>query len=430
MFTFNNSSIPIDHTYWYLTNETCPPLTGSQHVDIVIIGGGMAGISAAHAAATRGLKVALLEKAFIGSGASGKSSGFITPDAEFSFSDLVALHGPIDACRIWKFIESGVERIRTLITTHNIMCEFQEKETLVLATSAAATKKLYYEHETRINNGLSSQLYTQDNIKTVIQSNKYYAAVSYGNTFSIKVFDYCQALKKIIRGMGVLVYENSPAHALEGHRVITAHGRIDAQYIIVATDYQVPKLSPLVNDTYPVQTFLMSSAPLAADTVKKIFPEHDCMAWDTDLIYQYFRFTPDNRLLMGGSDLLATYSTMNGYHQKRIFKKLANYLHTYFPQISVEWEYIWPGLIGISKDLLPLAGKDPHKPVYYMSSAAGLPWAAALGTYAIESLIEKNDEFDIFFNPFRNFLIPHRLQKLIGTKLTFALCNFQKVSSL
>ena len=134
------------------------------------------------------------------------------------------------------------------------------------------------------------------------------------------------------------------------------------------------------------------------------------MAWDTDLIYHYFRLTHDNRLLLGGADIFSTYSSQPSFHNRRVFKQLSHYAQKYFPQLPLQWEYMWPGLIGITKDLFPLAGKDKDNPnIYYISGAAGLPWAAALGRYAIDALYEKRDDLDEFFNPYRRFCIPHAL---------------------
>ncbi len=423
---------PLPQTYWYLCPNTLPPLTQDLTVDIVIVGGGMAGITAAHEAHKRGLRVALLEKAFVGAGASGRSSGFITPDAEFSFADLVRMHGEKNSKHIWGFIDRGVQIIAQTINEYALDCQYQEKDTLMLASSRHAIKRMAHEHEMRSKHGLKSTFHDAQQLKNIIDAPGYYAGLSYDGTFAMKAFDYCQGLKQVLVSQGAHIFEESPVISITSTGVKTAQAQVHAEKIIVATDYQLPDLAPAFNyDCYHVQTFLIASAPLPSGAIQKLFPFRAAMAWDTDLIYHYFRLTADNRLLLGGGDLFSTYNKQENWHNNRVFKSLKKYAQKHFPQLNLEWEYQWPGLIGITKDLFPLAGKDKNNPnLYYISGAAGLPWAASLGKYAVEVLLDKKDEFAPYFDPYRRFLISHSLQALLGQQLTFALCNFQKVSSL
>lgn len=417
--------------YWYnkLITDT-EPLVHDMHVDVVIVGGGMSGLSAAQACAQRGLKVALLEKSFCGSGATGKSSGFITPDSEFSFADLVRIHGAPNAQKLWHFVQTGVEIIRSTIKQHAIACEYQVQDTLFVATDEHHFKyQLVQEHETRLKYGLESHLYNRKELKQLFTGKNYYGGVGYGNTFSIKAFDYCQALKKILVAQGVHIYENSPVTMVLPDGVTTARARVYAQKVIVAVDRFLPELAPFSYDIYHVQTFLMASAPLTDRQAEELFP-HPVMAWDTDLLYHYFRLTPDHRLLLGGSDLFATYATESQPHKHRVFNELRKYADKYFPHIHLEWEYMWPGLIGITKDIFPLAGKDKNNPnIYYICAPTGLPWAAALGNYAVQDLYDRRTDMDQFFNPYRSYFVPHSVQALIGTRLSFAISHLKTSSS-
>ena len=167
----------------------------------------------------------------------------------------------------------------------------------------------------------------------------------------------------------------------------------------------------------------MLSAPLSPEQIKQIFPEKDFLVWDTNLIYSYFRLTADNRLLVGGADLLATYASSE-WHNSSVYKKHTNYIKKKFPNLELNFEYYWPGMIGISKDLMPLAGPDlDDSNIYYIGACSGLPWAAALGRYSVEKLINKRSDFDQFFSPQRKFFIGPKLQKVLGKPISFALSN-------
>ena len=183
---------------------------------------------------------------------------------------------------------------------------------------------------------------------------------------------------------------------------------------------------------YHVQTFILISKPLTDAQIKTIFPNKLFMAWDTDMIYHYFRITADNRLLVGGASLYYTFASQEIHNSEYMIKNLSSYFYTKFPQATfVEFESIWPGLIGISKDIFPIAGFDKNIPsVYHATACAGLPFAAALGGYSSQAILHNRTDLDRYFSPYRKFALGKIVQKILGTKLTFALNNFFKVSSL
>ena len=143
-----NIWMPKDQTFWTLNNNHINTCRQDTETDIAIIGGGIAGLSAAQAFEKKGKKVILLEQYYCGSGASGKSSGFITPNAELSLTDFANRYNMDVASQIWQFITSGVEDIRRNIQDHNFICDNVLQDTLVVANSKKHLKIL----ETESNN--------------------------------------------------------------------------------------------------------------------------------------------------------------------------------------------------------------------------------------------------------------------------------------
>jgi gamma-glutamylputrescine oxidase len=96
---------PRPHVFWYDQgtglSSPLPPLSSDIRTDVVVVGGGIAGLTCAQALNEQGRRVVLLEKDYCGSGASGRSSGFITPDSEMELSSLVRSRGPERAKRLW-----------------------------------------------------------------------------------------------------------------------------------------------------------------------------------------------------------------------------------------------------------------------------------------------------------------------------------------
>jgi gamma-glutamylputrescine oxidase len=423
---------PLDQVLWYLKRDAPEVLRQSIKADIAIIGGGMAGITAAQAFKHKGLSVVLVEKSYCGAGASGKSSGFITPDSEFSLHDMAERYGDKEAHKLWEFVLTGVEYIRNNIDAFSLDCDYQVEDTCVVAnTEKAFTSDIVQEHKTRTKLGYQSTLYTPEKITSVIGSTQYAGAIRYGGSFGINAYRYCQEMKKIVQNQGVTVYEETPALSLEGHTIFTPFGRVTADQIIVCADQFTPQLGLLTKEIYHAQTFLMLSARLTDREVREIFPEANLMVWDTDLIYNYYRMTGDNRLMLGGSSLLNTYDKDEQHHNWRVVDKLQKYFKEKFPHVALEFEYVWPGLIGVTKDIMPIAGCDERQQhIYCIAGAAGLPWAAALALYSVDHIIDGKTDFDTYLSPTRKFPLSGVTQTLLGTRLTFALSHLLTLKTL
>jgi glycine/D-amino acid oxidase-like deaminating enzyme len=108
----------------------------------------------------------------------------------------------------------------------------------------------------------------------------------------------------------------------------------------------------------------------------------------------------------------------------RYCKRLMEYFRTKVPDISLEMETVWSGMLGVSKDLLPIMGRDAaRETIWYAGAATGLPWAAALGIYAADRVISGRNDFDKVFSPRRRFTIGPRVQSLLSTPVTYAISH-------
>ena len=372
---------PLDEVLWYINRPFCSPTKKSVKTDVLVIGGGMAGLSAAQSFIQKGLSVALIEKNYCGAGASGRSSGFITPDSEFSLHNFLEIYGPEQGKNLWEFALSGVENIRANIKKYSIACDYQEQDTLVLATSWRGLKNsIEREYKAHRNLHYESKLYTQGELPSILGSSDYYGAIRYPGTFGICAYQYCQAMKHILLSQGVQIFEDCPALEINAHKVITPSIEFQADTIVVCIDAFIRDFKKLLTAVYHAQTFLMMSSPLTDEQARHIFPAQRMMCWDTDLIYNYFRLDGDNRVMLGGARLLATYDSRAQHNTATIQKILMRYFKKKFPALSVQFNYIWPGIIGITKDIMPVAGRDKNNPsLYYVSGAAGLPVGSRFG---------------------------------------------------
>ena len=313
--------------------------------------------------------------------------------------------------------------IKHNIERYKLRCDYNQEDTLFVANAKRDKKKLLEEYTNLKRFNFKSNFIEKENVPLFLGSQEYHCGVTYEDSFGINGYKYCQEMKEVLQNKGVKIYEETPVLSFSEHEAITMHARVKADYIIVCADQFIPKLNALTEEIYHAQTFLLISQVLTENERKQIFPDRNLMVWDTDLVYTYFRIS-DNRLLLGGGSLLNFYNRYEKYHSKYMFGKLTHYFKKKFPQLDIQFEQFWPGLIGLSKDIAPICGRDKnYRSIYYIAATAGLPIAAAMANYCADHLVDGRDDLKDYFSPYRKFLISGLAQRILGTKLSFALSN-------
>ncbi len=421
MFKFQ----PKNQNFWMGCHENVQRCTQNMHTDVAIIGGGIAGLSAAQAWSNKGKKVAVFEQYYCGSGATGKSSGFITPNAELSFSNISNETDMAEAKNVWQFINDGIEKIRTNIKENNFSCDYLEHKGLFVANCPRGLKAVVQEHKDLVSINYGSEYLNKEQLKNILGTHSYYGGVTYDNSFGLNPYEYCKELKNLLKKQGVQIFEETPILKVDDHTLTAPHATITADLIIICLDKFLPQLGFLKDEVYNVQNFVMVSEKLMPEQIQKIFPQQPYMVWDSELIYNFYRLIDNERLILGGGDLFSFYNKNESYDSSYTYKKLFKYIGKTYPEIKINFEYQWPGQIGISKDIGPLAGADKKYPhIYYIAASAGLPIATALGNYSMQNLLEGRNDLDAFLNPYRKYFIRGFTQKLLGKKLSFAINNF------
>ena len=128
--------------------------------------------------------------------------------------------------------------------------------------------------------------------------------------------------------------------------------------------------------------------------------------------------------MIGGGTLSSTYAGHEKHEPRAVERRLTQYLAKHFPGLDVKFNACWPGLIGISKDFAPILGRHPAQPnIRFAAGAAGLPWAAALGNYLAESILDGRNDLDALLTAQRRFPVGKTLQRAMGKPAAFALSH-------
>lgn len=377
---------------WYQESapalQPLPTLSDSITTDIAIIGAGYTGVSAALDLAARGYQVVVLEAQSVGWGASGRNGGQII--GGFA-RDITGLVGADDARSLALIAADAMNLIRARIDQHQIECDLR------WGYICAAEKKRQIAECQTIAELTADGVFLDRAAMAERLGTDYYLAGCYdpksGHLHPLK---YARGLAQAALGLGVQIYEQSPVVALEQgaqeHVMLkTLHGQITARHVILAGNALLhgiaPQIAPYI---MPVGTHIIATEPMPESWAHTILRDQPAVC-DLNFVLNYFRKTPDHRLLFGGR---VSYS---GFEMPHVTALIRQKMVTIFPQLaSVGISHSWGGLIDISMNRLPHLGKI-GKNIWFAQgfSGHGVVLTGVAGRILAEAIDGQMARFDV-----------------------------------
>jgi gamma-glutamylputrescine oxidase len=381
--------------------QAFPPLQGRAVCDVAVVGGGLAGLSAALELAQRGFAVTLLEARQIGCGASGRNGGQAIHGLACEQSVLEEQLGLDDAKRVWAMSIEALDLLRERIRAHAIDCDWRDGY-LGVATSARKGRELlaWAERIERVY-GYRQQPIAAAELPRWIASPRYHAGVHDPRSGHLHPLNYTLGLARAVAAAGVRVCEDTPVHGLQPGATATLrtpHGELRAGRVLLAGNVYLRGLAPpLEARIMPVGTYIACTERLGNALADALIPSRAAVC-DTNFVLDYFRTTNDRRLLYGGR---VSYSTRTP--GDLVGSMRARMLAT-FPQLGqCKVEYAWGGFVDISMNRAPDFGRlpgagDNAANVYYLQgfSGHGLALAGLAGKLVAEAMAGDATRFDIF----------------------------------
>ena len=340
--------------------------------EVAVIGGGLTGVVAALHLARSGAKVDLFEQNTVGFGASGRNGGMATTGMSIGIRDAVAKLGFDTAVRLYGAYTEAIDLVEKLVTEEHIDCDFARTGKLNLASKPAHYQAFEKTHEllnTRL--GLETQLVPKTELRREIGSDAFHGAMVESKSAGLHVGKYIRGLGEAAQRAGVTIHEQAPVRRLtkigSGHALETPRGRMHAEQVLLATGaYTRRPFHWHQVRIAPVGSFIIATEPLDASVCDDLLPTRR-MASDSKNLLNYFRITPDNRLLFGGR---ARFAMSNPQSDEKSGRLLRDAMVRTFPQLAnASIDYCWGGQVDMSLDRLVHAGQ--HDGVYYAMGYAG-----------------------------------------------------------
>jgi gamma-glutamylputrescine oxidase len=378
------------------------PLRGSTSVDVVVVGGGLAGCSTALHLAKRGYRVALLEARFVGYGASGRSGGQTIFGLAVGQQALAAQVGKEDARRLFDLSVEALDLTQSMIRDYGIDCDYHPNHIHVAVKPRHVTELQQWQHELHDEYGYPSPaMLDREQLRTHVRSDRYLAGLIDPRSGHLHPLKFTLGLARAAESAGAVIYENSEVLRYEDGaevRVHTAQGSIDCKHLVLCGNAYIGDVAPrLARRILGVGTYIIATEPLAPEQARALLPSNAAVA-DINWILDYFRRSDDHRILFGGR---VSYSSVQPLHLAESMRKR---MVRVFPDLAdAKVAYAWGGYLDITMSRAPDFGRlSPN--VFYLQgfSGHGVTLTVLAGKLVADAIAGTAERFDVFTR------IPHR----------------------
>jgi len=339
--------------------RTASPVLPQQSLpsatDVLIVGAGYTGLSAARETAAAGLATCVLEAGSIGAGCSGRNGGQIAYSLKPSFAKLASLHG---AQRAFAICREGFEALAYLKTLgRDIECDWRDCGCFFGAHTPRHFKRMAFEARNQPA-GLEQRISVlpKSEQRQEIDSEFYHGGCVYHDDASVDPMKLLLGLLERARHAGAAVLDGCTAQAVQrtrdGFEVLTPGGMIKARKVLIATNgYSGPLSSWHRRRVIPIGSYQIATAPLGKDRVRSLIPRGRNIV-DSRRVVVYFRPSPDGeRIIFGGRAALAERDPL------ACVPRLRSMLGEIFPQLhTVALDHAWVGWVAYTFDTMPHLG--------------------------------------------------------------------------
>jgi gamma-glutamylputrescine oxidase len=382
-----------------LRDPTSEPLSGDIRADVVVVGAGFAGLSAAIELAQKGYGVVVLEADLVCSGASGRNGGQAIVGYASGQEPFEQQLGKEAARLVWDMSLEAIDLIDKRIAEHQIDCD-RVHGYLYVADSAKKARALEAETQSMQQNyGLTTDFASGADVQRHIQSPLYCAAAYERKSGHLHPLKFGLGLARAARSLGVRIFERSPVTALKRGDTLTARtakGSVTAKFGVLAGNCTLGEYGPtvaaeLTPRIMPVGTYIIGTAPIDPVLQDTLIPNNAAVC-DNNFVLDYFRFSADHRMLFGGR---VSYSARTPANLQAVMGKR---MHAVFPVLKgMPVEFVWGGFVDISMNRAPDFGRLGSN-LYYLQgfSGHGVALTGLAGRLVAHAVAGQAERFDVF----------------------------------
>jgi gamma-glutamylputrescine oxidase len=375
-----------------------PELQGDHEIDVCIVGAGYSGLSTGLHLAEKGYKVAIIEGARVGWGASGRNGGQIVNGLNASLQTIKRRYGQDTATFVAGLVQEGGKIIRERVRTYDIKCDLKEKN-IFTGLTPAHMRELEERQKLWQSYGIDNQeMLDKDQLRAHINSDLYEGGLIDHSGGHMHPLNLALGEAAAFEKNGGTIYEMSSVtdvdHDAPRPVVRTAKGTMTCKTLVLCGNaylgHVVPTLTPRV---MPVSTQVMATEPLSEAQAHALLPTDACVE-DIRYILDYYRLSGDKRMLFGGG------TVYGGADPRDIKAKLKRNMDKVFPQLKdVKIDYAWSGNFALSFSRVPQMGRIGDNTYFaHGYSGHGVTGSHTFGRILSEAIDGDLTRFDVFAN--------------------------------
>jgi glycine/D-amino acid oxidase-like deaminating enzyme len=354
-------NLPLHRALWMRTAPPMPetsPLTGGVKTQVVVIGGGFSGTSAALHLAEEGIDVVLLEAEEIGFGGSGRNAGLVNAGLFTDPSVIVQHYGDRHGPAFAKALGNAPLLVRKLIDKHKIDCDAGDRGIVKGAHSNAALKSLAETVRQWQALGEPVELLSAKEVARRTGSSWYKGGLVDRRSFTIEPLGYVRGLGAAAIRAGARIHTGSRARKIQsiaqGVRVETDQGSVTAGRAMVVTGAYDRQLIPGLERAFvPAGYFMFATEPLSHNLRARILPDKQAV-YDTQPSLLSVRYNREHRLVIGNLGWLPPEKSGQAWAAKAV--------RDLFPALGdITFSHGWSGILDMTDDHMPwLAAPMPN----------------------------------------------------------------------
>ena len=374
-----------------------PQLAKDLDVDVCVVGGGLAGLTATRELARSGWSVALIEAGRLAARASGRNTGFVLPGFAAEPDRVVARVGFEQAKDLWALAQAGLDYVRNAVV-EDAMPGVDPQDGWLYVSKTDNGDEFIRLVGLLGELGCEIEGWPTERVRAVLHSERYFHAIHYLRAFHIHPLNYALGLALAAERDGARIFEHTPALSVDPagvrKRIVTPAARLRADHVVLCGNLQIGGLMPRVAAALvPVTTYVITTPPLGSRLAEAI--EFRGAVSDTDLADNHYRVIDGDRLMWSGR------ATTWARNPNRYVHALTADIKKTYPQLGeVMSAYSWSGTLGNTIHRMPQLGELGHH-VWLASGFGGhgLNTTAMAGNLIARAIVE-NDQTWRQFTPF------------------------------